>query len=108
MKMIPLSKLRKRLGPWASRVKLLEERVVITRHRVPVAALVPMHEFEALEAAEKKELQYQEFLQARQLERFKRLKEELNRNRRENPDPTDCSPTGRQPYLYRGLPHGKV
>ncbi len=79
MAMIALSKLRRRLGPWVAHVEHTHKRIVILRHGRPVAALVTMDDMNALEEADAKELKYQEYLKARELERFRALKRRVLR-----------------------------
>ena len=95
MKMIPLSRLRRRLGPWVAHVEHQQSRVIILRHGRPAAALVTMDDLEALEEADGKELRYQEYLEARRLRRFRILKERLARGEPLRLEEMDAEDEGR-------------
>jgi len=83
MPTIPLSSLRRTLSHRVTRIEHTGERLVVMRHGRPVAALVPLSDYEALEEAEDKAADYKEYQVAREMSRWSALKRSLERYRAE-------------------------
>ncbi len=74
---ITLSKLRRRLGFVCARVNHTGNRVMILNHGKIIAALVPASDYDALEEADAKSLQYKEYQMAEQMQRWIEIKKNI-------------------------------
>ena len=76
-----VSKLRQSLGRHVARVSHGGDRVLILKHGIAAAALVPVSDFEVLEEAERKSLRYKEYQMAEKLAKWEAIKREIARER---------------------------